>query len=257
MNLIIWTYLQLLLRTLENYELAITETLDLLQVIFWAWQSSCTRHVCFISVHRSTRVFISFLPTQRFEGNLETTAFLPRQYPTILYRSICVTPRSPHRPSSLVWQFLGILIIRALSAAEQYRWLKRLPACEDANNAGSRLRLGPELEIPGYGCADHFFEIDTEIHSWEILKQIVDRSKEVRSYTLFIRRRVAAIGPSHNLSFQWPNLLIVTGMPVRHRMLLYNCLVSVMNGYVLLEFAVVASCTWNFRMRFDNSAQLS
>ncbi|VDP16620.1 unnamed protein product [Heligmosomoides polygyrus] len=85
-----------------------------------------------------------------------------------------------------------------------------LRTCEDANNAGSRLRLGPELEIPGYGCADHFFEIDTEIHSWEILKQIVDRSKE------------------------WPNLLIVTGMPVRHRMLLYNCLVSVMNGKILL-----------------------
>ncbi|PIO54051.1 hypothetical protein TELCIR_24594, partial [Teladorsagia circumcincta] len=78
--------------------------------------------------------------------------------------------------------------------------------CEDANNEGARLRLGPELEIPGYGCADHHFELDTELHSWEILKKIVDKSKD------------------------WPNLLIVTGMPVRHRMLLYNCMVTVLNG---------------------------
>ncbi|EYC14368.1 hypothetical protein Y032_0040g169 [Ancylostoma ceylanicum] len=83
-------------------------------------------------------------------------------------------------------------------------------ACEEAYNTGARLRLGPELEIPGYGCADHFFEIDTEVHSWEILKEIVDNSKK------------------------WPELLIVTGMPVRHRMLLYNCLVSVLNGKILM-----------------------
>uniref|UniRef100_A0A7I5EBF4 Glutamine-dependent NAD(+) synthetase n=1 Tax=Haemonchus contortus TaxID=6289 RepID=A0A7I5EBF4_HAECO len=85
-----------------------------------------------------------------------------------------------------------------------------LKTCEDAYKEGARLRLGPELEICGYGCADHHFEIDTEIHSWEMLKEIVGKSKN------------------------WPNLLIVTGMPVRHRMLLYNCLVSVMNGKILL-----------------------
>lgn len=43
------------------------------------------------------------------------------------------------------------------------------------------MRLGPELEIPGYGCADHFFELDTEKHSWEVLKQIVDESNKVCS----------------------------------------------------------------------------
>ncbi|KAJ1348119.1 Glutamine-dependent NAD(+) synthetase [Parelaphostrongylus tenuis] len=50
-----------------------------------------------------------------------------------------------------------------------------LTTCEEANRRGARLRLGPELEIPGYGCADHFFEWDTEIHSWEILKEIVEK----------------------------------------------------------------------------------
>ncbi|KAK5970326.1 Glutamine-dependent NAD(+) synthetase, partial [Trichostrongylus colubriformis] len=93
-----------------------------------------------------------------------------------------------------------------------------LKTCDEANRGGSRLRLGPELEISGYGCADHHFEIDTEIHSWEILKRIVDKSKD------------------------WPNLMIVTGMPVRHKMLLYNCLVTVLNGKILLIRPKMALC---------------
>ena len=28
-------------------------------------------------------------------------------------------------------------------------------------------QVGPELEIPGYGCEDHFLEQDTIEHSWE------------------------------------------------------------------------------------------
>ena len=31
------------------------------------------------------------------------------------------------------------------------------------------LQVGPELEIPGYGCEDHFLELDTIEHSWECL----------------------------------------------------------------------------------------
>ncbi|VDM52362.1 unnamed protein product [Angiostrongylus costaricensis] len=78
-------------------------------------------------------------------------------------------------------------------------------------NYGARLRLGRELEIPGYGCADHFFELDTAIHSWEILKEIVRNSKK------------------------WPELSIVTGMLVRQGMLFYNCLVAILNGKILIR----------------------
>lgn len=28
---------------------------------------------------------------------------------------------------------------------------------------GARFRLGPELEVPGYSCEDHFYEADTEV----------------------------------------------------------------------------------------------
>jgi NAD+ synthase (glutamine-hydrolysing) len=30
-------------------------------------------------------------------------------------------------------------------------------------------QLGPELELPGYGCEDHFLEPDTEAHAWDAL----------------------------------------------------------------------------------------
>ncbi len=33
--------------------------------------------------------------------------------------------------------------------------------------------MGPELEIPGYGCEDHFQEMDTVEHSWECLTDLL------------------------------------------------------------------------------------
>ena len=34
-----------------------------------------------------------------------------------------------------------------------------------AKEAGAVVRIGPELEITGYGCEDHFLEQDTVTHS--------------------------------------------------------------------------------------------
>ncbi|GFY95518.1 Glutamine-dependent NAD(+) synthetase [Actinidia chinensis var. chinensis] len=42
-----------------------------------------------------------------------------------------------------------------------------------AKEAGAVIRLGPELEITGYGCEDHFLELDTVTHAWECLKEIL------------------------------------------------------------------------------------
>ncbi|EGR27476.1 hypothetical protein IMG5_195230 [Ichthyophthirius multifiliis] len=39
------------------------------------------------------------------------------------------------------------------------------------------IRLGPELEISGYGCEDHFLELDTVTHSWEVLGEILSDSQ--------------------------------------------------------------------------------
>ena len=40
-------------------------------------------------------------------------------------------------------------------------------------------RLGPELELSGYGCNDHFFEKETEVLCWESLG-ILLRSEDCR-----------------------------------------------------------------------------
>jgi NAD+ synthase (glutamine-hydrolysing) len=44
-----------------------------------------------------------------------------------------------------------------------------LDSCQQAKQAGATYRLGPELEICGYGCEDHFLEPDTIDHSWQSL----------------------------------------------------------------------------------------
>jgi NAD+ synthase (glutamine-hydrolysing) len=67
-----------------------------------------------------------------------------------------------------------------------------------AKARGATVRVGPELEIPGYGCLDHFLEGekrplkngmlrlfththiykgDTVLHSWEVLANILSSDK--------------------------------------------------------------------------------
>ena len=79
---------------------------------------------------------------------------------------------------------------------------------ERAKAAGSTLRIGPELEIPGYGCYDHFLESDTELHSWQVLAEILQS----------------------NLT---DGILCDVGMPVSHRSVLYNCRIAVMHRRIL------------------------
>jgi NAD+ synthase (glutamine-hydrolysing) len=39
----------------------------------------------------------------------------------------------------------------------------------EAKKRGATLRTGPELEICGYGCLDHFHEEDLYLHCWQML----------------------------------------------------------------------------------------
>ena len=46
--------------------------------------------------------------------------------------------------------------------------------CQDScKSPPACLQVGPELEIPGYGCEDHFQEMDTVEHSWECLTELL------------------------------------------------------------------------------------
>lgn len=76
----------------------------------------------------------------------------------------------------------------------------------------AKIRIGPELEIPGYGCEDHFFESDTIHHSWEVLSELL----------LFISKA------------PYDDILCVFGMPVVYNNQIYNCGVCAYNGKIVM-----------------------
>ncbi|RZC54844.1 hypothetical protein C5167_013697 [Papaver somniferum] len=78
-----------------------------------------------------------------------------------------------------------------------------------SKQAGAVIRLGPELEITGYGCEDHFLELDTVSHSWECLKEIL-----VGDYT--------------------DGILCSIGMPVIRGSERYNCQLLCYNRKILM-----------------------
>ncbi|KAJ4479589.1 hypothetical protein C8J55DRAFT_513759 [Lentinula edodes] len=78
-----------------------------------------------------------------------------------------------------------------------------------AKRRGATLRVGPELEIPGYGCLDHFLEGDTVLHSWEVLAKIL-------------------------ASEETSGIVCDLGMPIEHKNTIYNCRVIIQNRKILL-----------------------
>jgi NAD+ synthase (glutamine-hydrolysing) len=85
-----------------------------------------------------------------------------------------------------------------------------LESCRRARALGASYRLGPELEISGYGCEDHFYETDTVDHCWESLADLLERG-------------ATDLG-----------LLCDFGMPVLHRSIRYNCRILACNRKILL-----------------------
>ncbi|XP_064628246.1 glutamine-dependent NAD(+) synthetase-like [Lineus longissimus] len=88
---------------------------------------------------------------------------------------------------------------------------------------GATVRLGPELEVTGYGCGDHFSESDTFLHSWQVLAEILNH-------------------PSCT------DIICDIGMPVMHKNVAYNCRVIIFNRKILLIRPKLAMCDGgNFR----------
>ncbi|KAK3312260.1 putative glutamine dependent NAD+ synthetase [Apodospora peruviana] len=83
-----------------------------------------------------------------------------------------------------------------------------IESIHQAKAKGARLRVGPELEICGYTCQDHFGEPDLYMHCLEMLARILsDRS----CY----------------------DILLDIGVPIQHRNVYYNCRVICLNGKIL------------------------
>ncbi|GAB9464655.1 Nad+ synthetase [Globisporangium polare] len=79
-----------------------------------------------------------------------------------------------------------------------------LVSIQEAKKRGARYRVGPELEVSGYGCEDHYLEQDTFMHCWESMEAIL-RSDVTN------------------------DILCDIGMPVMHNGVRYNCRVYVLN----------------------------
>ena len=84
-----------------------------------------------------------------------------------------------------------------------------LESCRIAKEHCASYRLGPELEICGYGCEDHFLETDTLDHCWESLCQLLE------------------MGATDGLMCDFV-------MPVLHSGVRYNCRLICRDGRVLL-----------------------
>ena len=89
--------------------------------------------------------------------------------------------------------------------------LKRiLQSCTEAREKGASYRLGPELEICGYGCEDHFLESDTFLHCWESLEELFEEG--------------ATDG----------DMICDFGMPILFAGVRYNCRVLCVNRKILM-----------------------
>jgi NAD+ synthase (glutamine-hydrolysing) len=88
--------------------------------------------------------------------------------------------------------------------------LERIVASiKQAKELGARYRLGPELEITGYSCEDHFLELDTMMHSDQSLAVILDGDLT-------------------------DGILCDIGCPILHNNVRYNCRVFCLNRKIVL-----------------------
>lgn len=92
-----------------------------------------------------------------------------------------------------------------------------------AKECGATFRSGPELEICGYSCEDHFFEGDTLLHSWEVFLELL-------------------------MNPVCRDIIVDVGMPIMHKNLIYNCRVIFLNKKVLLIRPKLLMCdSGNYR----------
>ena len=85
-----------------------------------------------------------------------------------------------------------------------------IKSIREAKALGATYRLGPEMEVSGYTCEDHFFEIDTIRHSWDTLAAILTDEELTK------------------------DILVDIGMPLYYKNTLYNCRVLCLNQRIIL-----------------------
>ncbi|KAM9913744.1 hypothetical protein OXX69_001320 [Metschnikowia pulcherrima] len=83
-----------------------------------------------------------------------------------------------------------------------------IESIRQAKAVNARLRVGPELEVCGYGCLDHFAENDVYRQSWQMYAQILEHP-------------------------DCQNIILDVGMPIIHKSIKYNCRILSYNKKIL------------------------
>lgn len=84
-----------------------------------------------------------------------------------------------------------------------------IASIKEAKRQGAKLRVGPELEVCGYGCLDHFAENDLFDNSWQMFGEIMKHPDT-------------------------SDIILDIGMPIIHKSIKYNCRILSYNGKILL-----------------------
>lgn len=84
-----------------------------------------------------------------------------------------------------------------------------IESIREAKKRGAKLRVGPELEICGYGCLDHFAENDLYDHSWQMYAEILNHPDT-------------------------SDIILDVGLPIIHKSIKYNCRIISYNKEILL-----------------------
>jgi predicted amidohydrolase len=85
-----------------------------------------------------------------------------------------------------------------------------------AKQAGAKLRVGPELEIPGYDCLDTFLENDVYLHSWQMMARILE-DKECHGIFLvcLTLQGLCSLSPLKSLlDFHWWKAWLAANLPL-------------------------------------------
>ena len=112
-------------------------------------------------------------------------------------------------------EFVNLKVILATCNLNQWALdfdnnLKRIiSSIEISKQKGAKYRVGPELEICGYSCEDHFLELDTFIHSEQSLATILSGDATM-------------------------NILCDIGCPILFNNVRYNCRVLCLNKKIVL-----------------------
>lgn len=109
-----------------------------------------------------------------------------------------------------------------------------LSSVKIAKEKGCKYRLGPELEITGYDCEDHFYELDTIKFAWKILGEMMTATEGDLTDLENAAKGIKEQSQKGKGPVICSDILCDFSMPVLHNGVRYNCRIFCLNKKILL-----------------------